>query len=75
MKYSIKMLLPLGFAAILLAGSCTESKTDSKTEETEIQTMDSTSKAVKENIQKLEDQTRKVEESLEKLDKEFEDNK
>ena len=42
-----------------------------RTKKTEIETMDTTSKVVKENIDKLEDQTKKVEESLEKLDKEF----
>jgi hypothetical protein len=72
MKQSIKLFTPFAFAVMMLAASCTESKTDSKKEEIEIKSMDSTSKAVKENLNKLEEQTKKVEESLEKLDKEFE---
>jgi hypothetical protein len=59
------------FAAILVLSSCTETKTTT-VEQTEIKTMDSTTKVIKENDEKLEEQTKKVEESLEKLDKEFE---
>lgn len=65
----------LSFALLLALGSgCSDEKTNS-TEKTEIKTMDSTAKSVKEATEKLEDQTKKVEESLEKLDKEFEENK
>ncbi len=62
------ILLP-ALAVLIAASACTDSKTNT-TEEIEIKTMDSTSKAIKENNEKLEDQTKKVEESLEKLDKE-----
>lgn len=65
-----KRMIPLVFATVILASSCSDSKT-STSEKTEINTMDSTSKAVKESREKLEEQTKKVEESLEKLDKEF----
>lgn len=64
----------LVFATIILASSCTETKTNTQ-EESQINTMDSTSKVLKENTEKLEEQTKKVEEFLEKLDKEFETNK
>lgn len=74
MKFCIKMITALALVTVMLVSACSESKT--KTEETtEISTMDSTSKVVKENIDKLEDQTKKVEESLEKLDKEFDTTK
>ncbi len=71
MIYYIKKMAPLALAALIMASSCSESKTNTE-EKTEITRMDSTAKALKENKQKLEDQTKKVEESLEKLDKEFE---
>ena len=58
------------FVALMAATGCSESKT-SKTEEIEINTMDSTSKAMKENQEKLDEQTKKVEASLEKLENEF----
>ena len=67
MNYYIKGIAPLIFATVLLASSCTEAKTGS-IEETEINTMDSTSKLLEVNREKLEDQTNKVEESVEKLD-------
>ncbi|HEX5652179.1 MAG TPA: hypothetical protein VFX58_03840 [Chitinophagaceae bacterium] len=70
MKYYIKMMAPLALIGILMATSCSESKTNTQ-ETIEINAMDSTSRVVKENKEKLEEQTRKVEESLEKLDKEF----
>ena len=70
MKYYSKMIAPLVFAVVFMASSCTNSETSTQ-EKKEIQTMDSTSKSVKENTEKLEEQTKKVEESLEKLDKEF----
>ncbi len=73
MIHYIKRMTPLAFAAFILASSCTESKTNTQ-EQTEINTMDSTSRVLKENADKLEDQTKKVEESLEKLDREFETN-
>ena len=73
MILNAKVIVPILVATILLS-SCTESKTSSK-EETEIHTMDSTTKVIEENTEKLEDQTKKVEESLEKLDKEFESDK
>ena len=68
--YMKRMALP-AFAAILVLSSCTETKTTT-VEQTEITTMDSTTKVIKENNEKLEEQTKKVEESLEKLDTEFE---
>lgn len=70
MKHCIKLVAILSVSGVILLSSCGDSKTTTE-ESTEIKTMDSTSKVVKENVQKLEDQTRKVEESLEKLDKEF----
>lgn len=70
MNHYIRKTAPLVFAAIIMTASCSESKTNSE-EQTEISTIDSTSKAVKENTDKLDEQTKKVEESLEKLDKEF----
>ena len=73
MIHYIKRIGPAAFAAIILASSCTDTKTSSQ-ETTEITRMDSTSKVVNENKEKLEDQTKKVEASLEKLDKEFEEN-
>lgn len=71
MKNYIKTTAAIAFAAVIFATSCTETTTNTQ-EKTEISTMDSTSKAVKESKEKLEEQTKKVEESLEKLDKEFE---
>ena len=70
MKHCIKLVAILSVSGVILLSSCGDSKTTTE-ESTEIKTMDSTSKVVRENVQKLEDQTRKVEESLEKLDKEF----
>ena len=66
----LKRFSVLGIVALMAATGCNESKT-SKTEEVEINTMDSTSKAIKENQEKLEEQTKKVEASIEKLDNEF----
>ena len=66
----LKKFSVLGIVAIMAATGCKESQT-SKTEEVEINTMDSTSKAIKENQEKLEEQTKKVEASIEKLDNEF----
>lgn len=74
MIYYIKKLTPLAFAAVFMLVSCSDSKKSTE-EKTEITTMDSTTKTVKESISKMEDQTKKVEESLEKLDKEFETTK
>lgn len=71
MNDHMKRLLPMAFAALLIASSCTEKKPNTQ-EEVQIKSMDSTSKVLKENSEKLEDQTKKVEASLEKLDKEFE---
>lgn len=71
MNHYIKRLAPLALAAVLLAPSCTEKKSNTK-EQVEIKSMDSASKVLKENSEKLEEQTKKVEASLEKLDKEFE---
>lgn len=71
MIHNIKRMIPLVFAAIILATSCTETKTSTQ-EQTELDKMDSTSQVLKENTDSLEKQTKKVEESLEKLDKEFE---
>lgn len=73
MIHYIKRMAPLAFAAFIIASSCTDTKTNTQ-EETEINTMDSTSALLKENADKLEAQTKKVEESLEKLDTEFETN-
>jgi len=70
MNGHLKRILAYGLIAIIAATGCKESST-SKTEEVEIQTMDSTSKAIKENQEKLEEQTKKVEASIEKLDNEF----
>ncbi len=72
MKHTIKPLSFLFFVTILFAASCTQNKTTTL-EQTEIKTMDSTSKSLKETSEKLEDQTKKVESSLEKLDTEFKD--
>lgn len=69
----LKMMTPLAFALAILA-SCADSTGDSK-EKSEINQMDSTSKAVKDTTEKLEDQTKKVEASLEKLEKEFDTTK
>ena len=73
MIHSIKRIAPLAFAILIIASSCTETKTNTQ-EQTEINTMDSTSGLVKESTDKLEEQTKKVEESLEKLETEFETN-
>lgn len=73
MKSIQRIVVFLG-VVVLLAPSCTESKTTTE-EKKEINVMDSTKKEVKEKVEKLEDQTKKVEESLEKLDKEFEEKK
>ena len=70
----MKRMLPLAFL-VLMTSACSESTKTTTEEETEINTMDSTEKVVKEKIDDLEDQTKKVEESLEKLDKEFDQNK
>jgi hypothetical protein len=66
-------MAPIAFAVVVMGASCTETKTNTQ-EQSRINTMDSTSKVLKENQDKLEDQTKKVEASLEKLDKEFETN-
>jgi len=66
----IKKIGVLAFTLVLMLSSCTESTTSAE-EKIEINTMDSTSKAVKENTDKLEEQTRKVEASIEKTDSEF----
>lgn len=60
--------IPVIIAAFAFA-SCNSGVKE--TEKVEINTMDSTSKAIKENKEKLDEQTRKVEASLEKLDNEF----
>jgi len=73
MNYKCKLLAPLALTALFFASSCTQQKTTT-TEQVEIESMDSTSKALKETTEKLEDQTKKVEASLEKLDNEFETN-
>ena len=73
MIHHIKRLAPLAFAALIIASSCTETKTNTQ-EQAEINTIDSTSRILKENTDKLEAQTKKVEESLEKLDAEFKTN-
>lgn len=70
MIHYIKRMAPLAFAALIISSSCTEAKTNTQ-EQAEINTIDSTSRVLKENMDKLEDQTKKVEESLEKLDNEF----
>ena len=72
-KY-FKGIAALAFAISILVSSCTESKTNTE-EKTEINSMDSISKEVKQSTDKLKEQTKKVEESLEKLDKEFDTNK
>ncbi len=64
-------LVLVAFAGLFISFSaCTEQKKSSQ-EEIEINTMDSSSKSIKENSDKLEEQTKKVEASLEKLDNEF----
>jgi hypothetical protein len=73
MIHYIKRMAPLAFAVLIIASSCTETKTNTQ-EQAEINTIDSTSRILKENTDKLEAQTKKVEESLEKLDTEFETN-
>jgi septal ring factor EnvC (AmiA/AmiB activator) len=69
----IKRITTLAFAAVIISSSCSDSKTNTE-EQTQLNTMDSTSKAVKESTDKLQDQTSKVEASLEKLDSEFKSN-
>ncbi len=73
MIHYIKRMVPLAFAAVIIASSCTETKTNTQ-EQAEINRIDSTSRILKENTDKLEAQTKKVEESLEKLDDEFKAN-
>jgi hypothetical protein len=70
MKIYFKWFFSLGLVVFMATTGCNESQT-SKTEEVKINTMDSTSKAIKENKEKLEEQTEKVEASLEKLENEF----
>ena len=70
MNRLLKKLIPLCLVFAAAFTGCSEN-TSSKTEEVEITTMDSTSKAIKENREKLEEQTQKVEASIEKLDNEF----
>ena len=70
MLRTLKFPLLLLFA-VMISASCGDSKVSAE-EKTEIDKMDSTSKAVEDSTKRLEEQTRKVEESLEKLDKEFE---
>ncbi len=73
MIHYIKRMVPLAFAAVIAASSCTETKTNTQ-EQAEINRIDSTSRILKENTDKLEVQTKKVEESLVKLDDEFKAN-
>ncbi len=73
MIHYIKRMVPLAFAAVIIASSCTETKTNTQ-EQAEINRIDSTSRILKENTDKLEAQTKKVEESLVKLDDEFKAN-
>ncbi len=73
MLHYIKKIGVLAFTSVVILTSCAESTTNSE-EKIEINTMDSTSKAVKENTDKLEEQTKKVEESIEKTDSEFKTN-
>ena len=70
MFYLVKKLTPLFFISLFIM-ACSENTTNTE-EKTEIRSMDSTSKVLKENTTRLEDQTKKVEASLEKLDAEFE---
>jgi len=65
------MLLLLFPTVLITTSACGDSKVSAE-EKTEIDNMDSTSKAVEDSTKRLEEQTRKVEESLERLDKEFE---
>ncbi len=65
MIHYIKRMAPLAFAAFSIASSCTDTKTNTQ-EQTEINTMDSTSALLKENADKLEDQTKKVEPTTKK---------
>jgi hypothetical protein len=69
MLYFVKKLTPLFFISLFIV-SCAEN-TNTTEEKTEIKSMDSTSKVLKDNTSRLEDQTKKVEASLEKLDAEF----
>ena len=73
MLHYIKKSGALAFASVIILASCAESTTNAE-EKTEITTMDSTSKAVKENTDKLEEQTKKVEASIEKVDSELKPN-
>lgn len=70
MNRLLKKMIPLFLLFAIAATGCSENSS-SKTEEVEITTMDSTSKAIKENREKLEEQTQKVEASIEKLENEF----
>lgn len=74
MLYYIKKIGAIVFASVLILTSCAESTTNAE-EKIEINTMDSTSKSVKENTDKLEEQTKKVEASIDKTDSEFNPNK
>ena len=69
-----KKIAPLAFAIVIIASSCSESKTTTTEEQTKISSMDSTSKVAIETTDKLEDQTKKVEASLEKLNAEVKTN-
>ena len=73
MLHYIKKIGALAFASVLILTSCAGSTTNAE-EKIEINTMDSTSKTVKENTDKLEEQTKKVEASIEKTDSEFKPN-
>jgi len=73
MLHYIKKFGVPAFIAVLMLTSCAESTTNTE-EKIEINTMDSTSKAIKENTDKLEEQTKKVEEAIEKTDSEFKSN-
>jgi peptidoglycan hydrolase CwlO-like protein len=73
MLHYIKKFGALAFASVIILSSCAEATTNAE-ETTEINTMDSTSKAVKENTDKLEEQTKKVEASIEKVDSELKPN-
>ena len=74
MRNYSKFFITACFMLVLSSMSCSQKKSNSR-EETEISSMDSTARAVKENTRKLEEQTKKVEASLEQLDKEFETTK
>ena len=59
MNLYFKKMALLAFSAILVVSSCTETTTTTTKEETEITTMDSTTKVLKENTDKLDEQTKK----------------